>query len=384
MKKFSKMKVFILGSIVVGVIALLAIWYANNFGVNQNNGDIKMQTAKIEKLFQKTTSSKSIHEATLLIENTAGDVSICQEYNRTIDTPMLMASTTKLFTTTCILALLQEGKLTLDDKITEYLGDEHVEELHVYKGQEYSLDLTIRHLLFQTSGLPDFFLDGAGSAFSKVKEQDFSYSFEDELQWVKSMKPHFAPGTKGKAYYTDVNFDLLGKIIEAVTDQTLQQACDKYIFAPLNLQSTYLVTSPVDFVPHTYYKNRKLERPLFIRSTFASGGGVTTARELMVFLKAFYGGKLFDKEIFSQLGESSSLQMSFFPIHYAGGYMKVKASYPFGKKATLIGHCGSTGSFAFYCPEKDLFFVGDVPQSASAGGGVRLAMKAVLALNLND
>lgn len=341
--------------------------------------DISMDFAKVEKLFKKLTSSDKVHESILLIENSSGDISFSREYKRDLDTPMLMASVTKLFTTTCIYALAQEGKLDLKDKISHHLQEEIITGLHIYRGKEYAPELTIEHLLLQTSGLPDFYLDGTGYIFSKVKEQDFSYSFEDELKWLKSMKAHFIPGTKRKACYTDANFDLLGNIIEAVNTSTLQEAYEKYIFSPLELKNTYLACNDSDFIPHTYYNNQRLDRPLFIRSCYASGGGVTPARELMIFIKAFWNGKLFAKTVFSKQMQCNPLQISFYPIHYMSGYMKISASYPFGEKCTLVGHSGSTGSFAFYCPEKDLYYVGDVTQISSPGICVRLAMRAALA-----
>lgn len=174
---------------------------------------------------------------------------------------------------------------------------------------------------------------------------------------------------------------MLGKIIEKVNESTLQEAYEKYIFLPLNLKNTYLATSDNDFIPHTYYKDKRLERPKLIRSCYASGGGVTNAKELMIFIKAFWGGQLFDKEIFEKLSHGNRMQLSFYPIRYAGGYMKIKAGLPFGKKVTLIGHSGSTGSFAFYCPDKDMFFVGDVPQIANPSICIRLVMRAALFLN---
>ncbi|SFC24514.1 CubicO group peptidase, beta-lactamase class C family [Alkalibacterium subtropicum] len=338
-----------------------------------------MDTTKIEKNFKKLTSSNKIFESVLMIGNASGDFNFTREYKRDIDTPMLMASTTKLLTTTCIYALVQEGKLNLKDELSNYLSKEEISGLHVFKGKEYTFELTIEHLLSQTSGLPDFYLTGTKPVFSKVKDRDFSYSFEEELEWIKHMKARFIPGTKRKAYYSDVNFDLLGKIIEAANASTLQEAYEKYIFSPLNLKHTYLANTESDFIPHTYYKDQRLYRPLFIRSCYASGGGVTTARELMIFIKAFWKGELFDKTFFSKQAQSNPLQMSFYPIHYMGGYMKITASYPFGKKYTLVGHSGSTGAFAFYCLEKDLFIVGDVSQIASPSTGVRLAMRTVLA-----
>lgn len=337
-----------------------------------------MDISKIEKIFETTVSSSKIREGLILMENSAGDFSFCKEYNRTADTPMLMASITKLFTTACILATIQEGKLSLSDKISSYLSDETVNGLHICKGKEYSHELTIASLLFQTSGLPDYYIKG--DIFTKVKQADFSFTLEQELSWTKAMKPIFPPDVGKKAYYSDVNFDLLGKIIENRLGCSLQQAYETYIFKPLALTKTYLASTSDDFVPHTYYQGKQLERPLFIRSCFASGGAVTTTKELMTFLKAFYDGRLFDKEILSQTEKSNPLQMSYYPICYAGGYMSIAASIPFGKKVELVGHSGSTGSFAFYLPQKDLYLVGDLTQIDSPALAVRLAMKTALAL----
>lgn len=339
-----------------------------------------MDTRKIDNLFKQVTKGKNIFEGALLIENSSGDFSYSKCYERNLDTPMLMASTTKLFTTTCILALAEEGKLSLQDKISKYLDSDLLKGLHVYKGHEYSLALTVEHLLFQTSGLPDYYLDQKEDLFKRVKQEDFSFNFKEEVSWIREMKPRFAPGTKDKAYYSDINFDLLGRIIEKANRSTLQEAYEKYIFTPLNLKNTYLANKTSDFVPHTYYKEERIERSEFIRSCYASGGGITTARELMIFLKAFWEGKLFGKEVFKQLQGHKHLQMSFYPIHYSGGYMNIEVGYPFGKKDTLVGHSGSTGAFAFYCPEKDLFFVGDIPQIDSPSTCIRFVMRAVMAV----
>jgi len=49
-------------------------------------------------------------------------------------------------------------------------------------------------------------------------------------------------------------------------------------------------------------------------------------------------------------------------------------------KGELIGHSGSTGSFAFYYPEKDLYFVGDFNQMANPGLPIKLVMKLAMKL----
>ena len=50
----------------------------------------------------------------------------------------------------------------------------------------------------------------------------------------------FAPGTKGKANYSDANFQLLGKIIETITHKSYSENCQEIIIKPLGLPKTYL------------------------------------------------------------------------------------------------------------------------------------------------
>ncbi|WP_279401992.1 serine hydrolase [Piscibacillus salipiscarius] len=72
-----------------------------------------------------------------------------------------MASITKLFTTTCIFILREQGKLQLDDEIARYLDEETLRNLHVYKGRDYSNRITLSNLLFHTSGLRDVIEEGS-------------------------------------------------------------------------------------------------------------------------------------------------------------------------------------------------------------------------------
>lgn len=113
-------------------------------GSMENYGD-----GKITKTFNRAIKSKHVHECILFIENTAGDFSYTREYGgKDIDAPLLMASITKLFTTASILKLYEQGELSLDDEIREYLDSSTLSGLHIYKGQEYSSKLTISNLLF--------------------------------------------------------------------------------------------------------------------------------------------------------------------------------------------------------------------------------------------
>lgn len=320
---------------------------------------------KLSQLFAKLTRSSTIHEATLLVEEGNGRALIAETYGeRTLGSSIVMASITKLWTTACVLQLIDQGHLTLETRISSLLKPELTEQLHLYQGQDYSNHLTVAHLLFQTSGLPDAFEEGKPSMKERLIQEDFSYTVFEEASMVRQLKPHFVPGGVERAYYADINFDLLGSVIERVTGQSLAAVFQQTIMKPLELTHSYLLTHEQRAAPPVYYKHERLIRPQFLRSAGASGGGVTTVRELMRFMRGFIGGELFPKVMFNQLTHYRSLQASFDPIYYGGGYMQIPLGD--GGKTTgmseLLGHTGSTGAFAFYYPEVDAYLVGDFNQ----------------------
>lgn len=330
------------------------------------------------------TNNKLIHEAILFVENTDGNFSYSRGYGgRDIDTPLVMASITKLFTTACIFMLKKQGKLSLSDHVTKYFDKNILKGLHIYKSQEYSMELTIADLLLQTSGLPDFFEEGTKKAKKRGIEKDLDINFDEKIMFTKKLKPHFAPTSRKRAHYTDLNFDILGEIIEKVTNLSLEESYKQFIYDPLEMKKTYLPTSDNDFVPIVYYKHDTLYRPKFIKSCRASGGCISTARELMIFIKAFFGGKLFNLAVFQELDVINRLQGSMYPIYYGAGFMRIPlhglATF-FMEKGELIGHSGSTGSFAFYHSLKDIFFVGDVNQMANPVIPIRLVMRLAISI----
>jgi len=341
---------------------------------------------EIKKVFIKTVNSSIIYEAFLLVENSKGDFSQNFGYGgREINSPMIIASITKMFTAACIIKFCENKKISLENRISEYFGKELLSGLHIYRGQEYSSNLRIYDLLFQTSGLPDEF-ESSNKKVSKIWqaiiERDVYSNFNKTVEDVKKLEPHFAPNRK-KAYYSNINFDLLGEILEKITEQSLAEIYKKFIFEPLQMVNTYLPTKDNEFVPYIYYKDKKLVRPKLIASCRASGGCVSTAKDLLIFSKAFWEGKLFDKKIFKELSVYRKLQISKGPIYYGGGFMKINTGglmTMFMGKGELLGHSGSTGSFAFYYPNKELYFIGDLNQMVNPAIPIRLLLQLVMAI----
>jgi CubicO group peptidase (beta-lactamase class C family) len=345
---------------------------------------LEIQKQKFHGIFRNVTKKKQIHESVLLVENSNGDVSYSFGYGgKNIDTPFFIASITKLFTTTCIFILREQGKLSLDDVIAKYLKEDTIRNLHVYKGREYSNRLTISNLLFHTSGLRDVMEEGRTKSRIRALYNDVQIDFNETLIKTKEIKPHFAPDMGKRAHYANINFEILGRIIEIVTHSPLEEVFKQLIFDPLGLKNTYLPKDEDDYIPNIYYKDTAFYRPKLLMSIRASGGCISTARELMVFIKAFFKGKLFNHTVFHEQKVNNRLQASMLPIHYGAGYMRIPLNglaTLFMGKGELIGHSGSTGSLAFYYPEKDMFFIGDVNQMANPATPVRLAMQLVMSM----
>lgn len=304
-----------------------------------------------------------IHECMMHIES--------KEYGgRTLDSIMNMASITKLFTTTSIINLIEQGKLWLNDKLGNFFGQEILGGIHIYKRKDYSKELTVRNLLFQNTGFPDVFAAENNKSNKKIRYENFQVSFEEYIRIATDNKKKFAPGTSGKAHYSNLNFEMLGKIIEQLEESSLHDAFKKYAFSPLGLQNTYLMKTENDYCADMYYKNKALHLPNLWSSIPTCGGCMSTSKEITIFLKAFFGGELFDKNIFEQLKKPAIIQYCPPLGQYCGGFVRLNisgiASF-YQVKGKLIGHMGGSGTFAYYYPEKDLYLVGDVNQFAKPG-----------------
>lgn len=325
------------------------------------------QEDKLNHILRNTIDNRNIFGIVVSIESGDNSFSLIKSIgNLDRASQYAIASITKMYTTAIILKLKSQEKLTLENKISEYLPKDIMPKLHIYKGIEYSNDITIKHLLSHTSGLPDYYEEkgeDGESLVTKIIAEDQSLSMDDIVRNTKKLKPHFRPGESGKAFYSDTNFDILGMIIEKVTGRKLKDVFSEYIFKPLNLTNTYLSEPNSKDFASIYYKSNPLHRPLAMASFSASGGIISNAEENMRFIKGFFKGDLFPEKYLKDLYNWNRIQ--WFPLEYGLGLMRCKMSRimsPIIPTPEIIGHSGSAGTFAFYCPEKDLFITGTFNQ----------------------
>ncbi len=294
-----------------------------------------------------------------------------------IDDRFPLGSITKMFTAAIIYQLVDEGKVGLEDTLDLYLTEEELEGLHYYDGMNNANSITIEQLLSQTSGLPDYFteqIDGK-TIFEDIVENDRFIEFEEMMQRTKNLEPHFINGAPGKAYYSDINFDLLGVIAERVTGMTLEDILLDRIIGPLELVNTELATVESEFLP-IYYNDEILEIPLALSSFRASGGIISDLDDLMVFLRAFLEGQLFSSSHLDS-GDWNEIQFEFH--EYKTGMMRFKITgvWALFGSYELIGHSGSNNSFAFYCPDEEVYVVGTLNQVTDPSVQYRLMNQLV-------
>jgi D-alanyl-D-alanine carboxypeptidase len=196
------------------------------------------------------------------------------------------------------------------------------------------------------------------------------------MERTRSMQSHFAPGTKGRAVYSDANFQLLGKIITAVTGKEYYKVCREQIIDPLGLSSTYLYQTDHDDTPmHLYYKAKELLIPKAMASFGPDGGMVSNSIDMLVFIEAFFTGRLFPAEYLPELEIWNSI---FFPMKAGVGLHLFSLPWvfnPTGALPSFIGHSGLSGALAYYCPRDKVYFAGTVNQIASPDLSFRTMIK---------
>jgi len=139
------------------------------------------------------------------------------------DTKFRLGSITKQFTSMLIMQLVQEGKLKLDGKLSDYLP---------YYRKDIGQKVTIHHLLTHTSGIPSY---TSLPGFFKDVSRD-PYGVEDFVKKYCSGDLKFEPGSKFE--YDNSGYFLLGAIIEQLTGQPFEKALQERILDPVGMKDT--------------------------------------------------------------------------------------------------------------------------------------------------
>ncbi|GAX60012.1 penicillin binding protein/Beta-lactamase class C protein [Candidatus Scalindua japonica] len=168
-----------------------------------------------------------------IFEYSGGLADIKNQRRMKFSTTMPAYSLTKLITAAAVLQLVERDMVSLDDKMNQYLSS-----------RPYSNDITIRHLLSHTSGIPHPFpirMD-IEHIMMWVCPIDNSERIDEDSALVQVLQEHkkllFKPGKKYG--YSNIGYWLLGKIIESVTNQRYIDYIKENLFKPLKLEEQEL------------------------------------------------------------------------------------------------------------------------------------------------
>jgi CubicO group peptidase (beta-lactamase class C family) len=143
-----------------------------------------------------------------------------------------MASVSKQFTAAAVMRLVEEGRLSLDDKLDKF-----------FPGfPEYGREIKVRHLLTHTSGLPDY--EGLVPTGTTLQLNDL-----DVLQLLlETEKPKFTAGEKFE--YSNSAFVLLGLIVEQVTRKPFHEFVREEILVPSGMANSLIFQRGLNEVPN--------------------------------------------------------------------------------------------------------------------------------------
>ena len=347
------------------------------------------QTA-LDRLALRFAAAKDIHEVVVGVHDGSSSRTLAAAHGDWrgapvgLDTPFFIASTSKLLATAMIMRLRADGLLRLDDAIVRFFPAGEIDGLHRFGGRDHTHQITVRHLLAHSSGLPDYFeglrRDGTRFADGLLAGCDGGYGLQEVIAWSRDeMRPQFPPGHGRRALYSDTNFYLLGAIIERVHGAPLPEALRMLVSGPLGLQATRFYAAGDEAVP-LRHAGKELVLPLAMASMRVDGGAVSTIRDLLVFTRAFFAGRIFPA---AYPTEMSDWRRIFFPLETGIGILRFRLPRwlaPFNRAPDLIGHSGILGAFAFHAPERDVTVCGTVNQLASRSRPYRLMVEALEAV----
>tara|TARA_B110000093_G_scaffold87057_1_gene94234 strand:- start:2034 stop:3374 length:1341 start_codon:yes stop_codon:yes gene_type:complete len=193
-----------------------------------------------------------------------------------------IGSISKIFTAVLIMQLVEEKKLNLNDKLSQYFPD-----------IKLSNEITIEQLLTHRSGIYNY---------TDIKDYESwmekPLSQKELISKINKNKRRFKPNKKFE--YSNSNYFLLSLIIEQIENGRFNKILEKKILIPYNLNQTYCCTNEENNnVAKSYYNiNNKWKEATNtdLRTAAGAGGIISTAKEINKFFNLLFNNKIINKE----------------------------------------------------------------------------------------
>ena len=220
----------------------------------------------------------------IIFEDNKGYSNYQKKEQITDSTPMHVASVGKVYTGVTVLRLINDRKITLDQKVNTILP------LFPYE------DITVRMLLNHRSGLPYY---GHFTANKGIWDTKTTITNQDVLNLLatKSIKLDFKPNTRFT--YSNTNYVMLALIVEEVTKKSFQDAMKELVLEPLKMHNTFVLENldNKENVTQSYNSNNSRMHWDYLDGTYGDKNIYTTARDLLKLDKALYSDNFISKAL---------------------------------------------------------------------------------------
>jgi len=305
--------------------------------VSQQIAFAQDHAAKIQELLSLAHKYRQFNGSVLVAENgkvvykgAHGLANMEWDIPNTPDTKFRLGSITKQFTATVIMQLVEQGKIKLDAKLTDYLPE--------YR-KDTGTKVTIHHLLTHTSGIPSY--TSQPGFFENVSRNP--YKVDEFVKKYASGDLEFEPGSKYT--YNNSGYFLLGAIIERVTGKPYEQVLKENIFDPLGMKNTgydhHGTIIPKRAAGYIKTADGYANAPYLDMSIpYAAGSLYSTVEDLYLWDQALYTDKVLT-------AQSKALMYKPFLNEYAYGWVITNASFKQNDQpVAVITHNGGINGFS--------------------------------------
>jgi CubicO group peptidase (beta-lactamase class C family) len=207
--------------------------------------DLHEKAKKVDALFSRWNSDEKpgasvavVHDGRMVYSKGFGLANLEYSVPNTPETIYHVASISKQFTVYAILLLEQQGKLSIDDDIRDYIPEV----------PDFGHKITLRHLANHTSGIRDQWnlLGMAGWRLDDVITKEHILRYTEHQQEL-----NFLPGEH--YLYSNTGFTLLGEVAARVSGMSFNEFAIKHIFDPLGMEDTFFYDDHEKIVPNRAY-----------------------------------------------------------------------------------------------------------------------------------
>jgi beta-N-acetylhexosaminidase len=266
-----------------------------------------------------------------------------------------LASVSKVMaTTTSVMKLVDEGKISLDDPVSKYIPE--------FSDGEKS-GVTIRHLLLHTSGLPAF--------------QVYVDKLRTRAEIIEAVRNEPLEAVPGEKYvYSDLGFILLGEIIEEVSGQRLDRFIRDRFFYPMGMYSTHfnprrvgnwvsnrITPTEIDitYSRGTVQGNVHDERAYFMDGVAGHAGLFAPARDIAIYAYMLLNGGIYAGREYLSPDVIAQFTGHRSPLNQRGyGFDRKSDGFSTAGQLTsdkTFGHTGFTGTSLWIDPENDIAII---------------------------